>query len=217
MGTNIAKNDFKINLTMQFIMAISALILILSYNKIKNKYMIENKKLQIEKFVNGEELIIYSLLFTICVRSFIGLLSNFAWKSNFEMGLISVCAVVLGKMLGGILGDKFGFKKVSLISLLLSAVLFCFSFENMFFGNMAILFFNMTMPITLIVLSNILNSSKGFAFGLTTVALFIGAIPNFIGLDKFFMNEVVFLLFTMISAVVLNKGLIKYGELKNGK
>ncbi len=214
---NVMKINFNFDWLMQLVMLISASILALSYKKIKNKYMIENEKLKIEKFLNGENFIIYALLFTICVRSFIGLLSNFEWKTNFTFSLISVCMVVLGKMLGGILGDRFGLKRVSLISLLLSAVLFCLSFENVVCGNIAILLFNMTMPITLIVLSNILNSSKGLAFGLTTVALFIGAVPNFVGLDKFFMNEIVFFVLTIISAIALYKGLIKYEELKDGK
>ena len=35
----------------------------------------------------------------------------------------------------------------------------------------------MTMPITLIYISNILEDKKGFAFGLTTLGLFLGYLP----------------------------------------
>jgi hypothetical protein len=42
-----------------------------------------------------------------------------------------------------------------------------------------IFLFNMTMPITLVVISNTFQGRQGFAFGLTTLALIIGALPYY--------------------------------------
>ena len=111
----------------------------------------------------------------------ISLLYPIVFKFGATNGKIILFAVVFGKMLGGIIGDKIGFTKISLISLIVSAFLFIFAFNNSILGILAILFFNMTMPITLTALSNILFNNKGMAFGLLTLELFIGAIPVFFG------------------------------------
>ncbi|MDR2411729.1 MAG: hypothetical protein LBD88_04100 [Candidatus Peribacteria bacterium] len=37
----------------------------------------------------------------------------------------------------------------------------------------------MMMPITLVIISNTLRGRQGFAFGLTTLALIIGALPYY--------------------------------------
>ena len=40
--------------------------------------------------------------------------------------------------------------------------------------------FSMTMPITIAILSSRFPKMPGFAFGITTVALFVGVVPAFI-------------------------------------
>ena len=121
-----------------------------------------------------EIIVITCLIITVCIRSYVGLIISFEWKSEFYLAFISILAVVLGKMLGGIIGDKTTFLKVSIVSLGVSAIAFPFAFNNSFIGIIAILLFNMTMPITLICLVNLLNNNKGMAFGILTFALFIG-------------------------------------------
>lgn len=100
--------------------------------------------------------------------------------------------------------------KISLISLIVSAVLFVFAFSNSFLGILAILFFNMTMPITLTALSNILFSNKGMAFGLLTAALFIGAVPVFWGYKDVIFTQVGLCITTLISAIILYIGIKNY-------
>jgi hypothetical protein len=39
--------------------------------------------------------------------------------------------------------------------------------------------FNLSMPITLICVAEMLPGKRGFAFGLTTLALILGALPTF--------------------------------------
>lgn len=102
--------------------------------------------------------------------------------------------------------------KISLLSLIVSAVLFIFAFKNSFLGILAILFFNMTMPITLTALSNILFNNKGMAFGLLTVALFIGAVPVFFGYTNAIFTPIGLTMITLISVIVLFIGIKKYEE-----
>lgn len=190
------------------ILLLSAIALFWLYKQIKSK--VKNEKVIIPKVNNNEIIAISCLIFTVIVRGYVGLILSFEWKSNFILALISIFAVVFGKMLGGIIGDKIGFMKISLISLIVSAFLFIFAFNNSVIGILAILFFNMTMPITLTALSNILFNNKGMAFGLLTVALFIGAVPVFFGYKGVIFNPVGLFVTTIISAIILYIGIKKY-------
>lgn len=189
---------------------LSAILLLCLFKQIKEK--VKNEKVIIPKINSNEIIAIICLIITVCIRGYVGLILAFEWKSNFILALISICAVVFGKMLGGIIGDRIGFIKISLISLLVSAICFIFAFNNSTFGILAILFFNMTMPITLTALSNILFNNKGMAFGLLTLALFIGAVPVFFGFTQIIFTPVALFITTMLSMIVLYIGIKKYSE-----
>lgn len=189
---------------------LSAILLLYLFKQIKEK--VKNEKVIIPKINSNEIIAIICLIITVCIRGYVGLILAFEWKSNFILALISICAVVFGKMLGGIIGDKIGFTKTSLISLLVSAICFIFAFNNSILGILAILFFNMTMPITLTALSNILFYNKGMAFGLLTLALFIGAVPVFFGFTQIIFTPVALFITTMLSMIVLYIGIKKYNK-----
>ena len=192
-----------------FILLLSAVLLAWLYSKIKNR--IKNEEFIIPKLNTNAKVSIICLILTVCIRSYVGLILAFEWKNNFALALVSILAVVFGKMLGGIIGDKISFEKISIVSLAVSAICFIFAFNNPFLGILAMLFFNMTMPITLTALSNILNNNKGMAFGLLTLALFMGAIPKFFGIGTVTMFTPIGLCFiTIISIIVLVIGIKKY-------
>ena len=187
---------------------LSAVLLLWLYNQIKEK--VKNEKVIIPKINSNEMIAIICLIITVCIRGYVGLILSFEWKSNFILAVISICAVAFGKMLGGIIGDRIGFAKISLISLMISAICFIFAFNNSVLGILAILSFNMTMPITLTALSNILFTNKGMAFGLSTLALFIGAIPVFFGYTKAIFTPVGLFITTILSMFILYIGIKKY-------
>ena len=95
-------------------------------------------------------------------------------------------AVVLGKALGGFFGDRYGYMKTSVVSLMISLVCFVFSFNYWLAGVVGLLCFNMTMPLTLTAIASVSNQKYGFSFGLTTFALAIGFIPTIFGADSWF-------------------------------
>lgn len=197
------------------LLTISIVALLWLYKQVKQKYKINNEEPKFESISNKKQIVIYCLLITICIRGYLGLILNFEWKSNFIIGLVCVTAVVLGKILGGILGDKFGWRKISTLSLIISAILFIFVFDNSICGVLAILLFNMTMPITLTALSNMFNNNKGMAFGLTTLALFIGAIPVLFGYTNFLFNNIALFITTVLSSLILYVGFKKYETLES--
>lgn len=118
------------------------------------------------------------LLTVVLLRSFGGMAMGFHWKSGGWAYAFTAC-VVLGKTLGGILGDRFGFKRTAAASLIAAAALFMFADDNPAVGILAALLFNMTMPITLHRAAQLFGEYKGTAFGLLTLGLFIGFLPSY--------------------------------------
>jgi FSR family fosmidomycin resistance protein-like MFS transporter len=115
------------------------------------------------------------LFLVVCIRSYLGMVMRFPWKSGIWAALL-ICGVVFGKAAGGFLCDRIGATAASCLSLGLAAVLFLLS-GSAVFGILAVFFFNMTMPITLWAVARLFPGAKGFSFGLLTFALFLGFLP----------------------------------------
>ncbi|HPF53256.1 MAG TPA: hypothetical protein P5116_00480 [Eubacteriales bacterium] len=160
---------------------------------------------RIEPPESGEVGALLLLFAVVMLRSFVGLIQSFPWKSQGSWGLILVCAVVLGKTAGGFLADFIGIKRAAVISLGLSVVLYLFS-ANPYAGVTAVFLFNMSMPMTLWAAAKILYNLKGFAFGMLTLALFIGYLPAQLGLGSSLTQPWVYAVFTAISLVLLYFG-----------
>ncbi|MCL2882192.1 MAG: hypothetical protein FWF45_04795 [Coriobacteriia bacterium] len=117
---------------------------------------------------------------TVVLRSYAGFSFSFSWKTGALWPVALVLGIVLGKILGGFLGDSFGLKVAAVISLSGAAVLFLFPAVPVL-GVLAVLLFNMTMPLTLRAIADRLPQAPGFAFGTLTFALFAGALPMLLG------------------------------------
>lgn len=147
------------------------------------------------------------LLFLVVVLRSVGGSVSLPWKTE-SLALAASCMVVFGKLLGGILSDRLGPIPVSIGSLCLAALLFCFG-AHPISGLAALLLFNMTMPITLFALSKAMPEAKGFAFGLLTFALFLGFLPNFFGMPAI---APVYMTGICVGSVLLLLPALKAGE-----
>lgn len=158
------------------------------------------------------------LFFTVCIRSYTGTVMSFSWKSVPMLGFLFTAGIVLGKLAGGIIGDRLGWMKVSVGSLTVSAALFSVAAKLPAAGIIGVFLFNMTMPITLTALANIFESNHGFAFGMTTFALFLGTLPSMLG-DSTTVAGTVWMipLVVLISAVFLGIGLMCYNRIEKSK
>ena len=116
----------------------------------------------------------------VILRSFVGMAVTFSWKTGFGMGLLAVCAVVLGKVAGGFAAARFGSRCTVVCSLTLAAVCYLMG-DQPLFGILALFFFNMTMPVTLYQLALQFPDLPGFSFGLLTFGLFLGFLPVALG------------------------------------
>ena len=132
MGIFLGRKSYSIGFNRYYIVILillmSAIVLFWLYNQIKDK--VKNEEVIIPKTSKDEIIAIVCLIITVIIRGYVGLILSFEWKSSFILALISIFAVVFGKMLGGIIGDKIGFMKISLLSLIVSAFLFIFAFDN---------------------------------------------------------------------------------------
>ncbi|ABX42775.1 MFS transporter [Lachnoclostridium phytofermentans] len=190
--------------------------IILLHNAIKrNTFVTENPPVDFDFVLpnnRGEEgdnhnefykglLMIVGLMIVVGLRSYMGIALTFPWKSTYAFGILYICGVVFGKAFGGIFSDTFGRKNTITISLLFAAIFFSMA-QHPLFGVMAIFLFNMTMPITLHIISQILPNAKGFAFGILTFALFLGYLPYY--LNKIPITHVgIASIITVVSLLIL--------------
>ncbi|NLV99188.1 MAG: MFS transporter [Clostridiaceae bacterium] len=146
------------------------------------------------------------LFLVVCLRSFVGMTLSFPWKSNWHWAVILTTAVVFGKAAGGIISDKIGIRRTSLLSLGGAALLFLLG-NYPLAGVAALFLFNMTMPLTLWAMAKSFPGAKGFSFGLLTFALFVGFIPSYLDIVPAISSFPVFALLSVISLVILLLGL----------
>lgn len=125
------------------------------------------------------EAVIMLLLVSISIRSMVGLGLVFPWKTDLTLLYVLTGAIVAGKALGGVLGDRYGWTFVAVTGLAASIPLLTFFPHIPILAIFGIFLFNLSMPITLTCLARMMPGKNGFAFGLTTLALFIGALPSF--------------------------------------
>ncbi len=119
-----------------------------------------------------------ALFLVVFVRSWTGFLFSFPWKTGAWAWVFVLC-VVLGKTAGGYLYDRLGAARTAALSLIPAAILFCVP-GSAVCGCLAVLLFNMTMPVTLRAAADLLPGARGFSFGLLTFALFLGFLPAYL-------------------------------------
>ncbi len=155
-------------------------------------------------------LVIMALLLVISVRSIVGGAVAFDWQITTTMKLAALAMVVVGKALGGLLGDRFGFARTGVGGLLIAAPLLTWGMNNWLLGLLGLLLFNLTMPITLTILANTFKKYKGFAFGLTTLALVLGYLFNRFLSGYYHQNSAFIIGIVLVSASLLYFSLGKW-------
>ena len=145
-----------------------------------------------------------ALFLAVCLRSYAGFLFAFPWRTGVWAWVFVLC-VALGKAAGGLALDRLGLFRTAAVSLGLAAALFLLSGSPVC-GCLAVLLFNMTMPVTLHAAAELLPGAKGFSFGLLTFALFLGFLPEFLGLPAIRTGWMYALLAVLTLALLLPAG-----------
>lgn len=147
-------------------------------------------------------------LIVVVLRSYIGMSVGFSWKTGIAAGLLAVLALACGKTAGGFLAARYGLYRTAIVSLLLAAVCYLFSFY-MPIGLAALFLFNMTMPITLYWVICAFPRMPGFAFGILTFALFLGFLPKYMGIEIAIGGNIIGCMGSMLSLLLISVGLWK--------
>lgn len=158
------------------------LLTIIPFILISNKELEKNN--DVDKFnyvkdsINSNLVIIIAVLVVI-VRGYMGYGIPTSWNKTVIQTVLLFSSMGIGKALGGILSDLVGVRKTAIMSTLLAIPFLCFGDNIMIISLIGLMFFSMTMSITLGILVSKLKESPGLAFGLTTIGLFLGSIPAF--------------------------------------
>lgn len=200
LGFVIAKHQFSYSPIIALVGIIILIITIIVFRK--NEMNIEYKKIS-DNFIK----IILLILIVVLIRGSIGTMLIFTWKDKVAYEVLLVISIFAGKFLGGILGDKFGFKRVGILGLIVSGPLLLLGYNIPLAGMIGALFFNLTMGITLFLIVDNLGEYKGFAFGLTTLVLVIAYLPKSLGivLPIGILYYVTIIVLVLIGAYALNK------------
>ena len=126
-----------------------------------------------ERPLGRGRLILLLLLISVAMRSLLGLALSFPWT------WLLVLAGALGKGLGGVLADRFGWMRTAVCALTMSVPLLMFGTASHVEEILAIFLVATTMPVALAAVSASLPREPAFAFGLTAFALLVGVLPGF--------------------------------------
>ncbi len=154
------------------------------------------------------------IIFAVAVRGYIGYSIPTGWSVNNLHLIILYCYMGFGKMLGGVVTDKFGYKKATIISIAGALPFLLFGNTLPIISLTGVLLYSMSMPITVGIIYSKFPSSPGFAFGITTIGLFIGSLPEFFfSLPNLISQQIVVAVLSLIVLVLILISL--KGEVKN--
>lgn len=170
-----------------------------------------NKFNYVKDNLNPNVVILVAVLVVI-VRGYMGYGIPTSWNKTVLQTVLLFCTMGVGKALGGILSDIFGIRKVAIISCLAAIPFLCFGDNNMFISLIGVMFFSMTMAITLGIIVSKLKKKPGLAFGLTTIGLFLGTAPIFFIKINMMSNIIIIVVASIICAIAL--GYILKGDKK---
>ncbi len=133
----------------------------------------QNLDLQLER---RSYLAILSLMAIIILQSFASAAMVFQWSVGW-LAWGAAFAACLGKALGGVFADCFGYRNTVLYSLTAAAIMAGFSTSIPVLGIIFLFCFNLTGATIIARLPRLLPSSPGTAFGLYKMMHFIGFCP----------------------------------------
>ena len=162
------------------------------------------------KDINPKVIIVIAV-FVVIIRGYMGYGIPTSWNKTTTETILFFFTMGIGKALGGILSDIFGIKKIATISTILAIPFLCFGDNIMLISLIGIMFFSMTMAITLGALVSVLKETPGLAFGLTTIGLYLGTVPIFFIKLDMLSNIVIIIIFSILCAFLLNY-ILKKGD-----
>lgn len=150
------------------------------------------------------------LLFSVFIRSVVGSFATSGYERT-ELMLFGIpVAACLGKGLGGIVADRFGWSATTTLALLCSLPFITFAPPPPLL-LLGLFFFQMTMPVTLTATARLLPQRLATAFGLTCLALVLGMLPKAISSLGFLGNRALLAVWILLGMAALYHALWRLG------
>ena len=179
-GTYLSRNGFRLSVHIILALLIIAGFL-LRYNQLSSQmFPVSRQEKYNDNFSHTSLVTICIICLVVVLRSFVSMSLDSPFSGLKWWGPAQVTAVVAGKLSGGILADRLDIRRTIILSMLTATLLFWFPHQSLLWLT-AVFCFNMTMPLTLWLITRELSWSKGFAFGLLSLALFLGYLPVQLG------------------------------------
>ena len=151
------------------------------------------------------QLLLGLILLSIAVRALLGFLVGFSWETQPGLLILLTLAAVAGKALGGFLADRWGWLRIGVVALVAALPFLACGATHPAAAITGILLLNLTMPVTLAATVEALPGYPGFAFGLTCLALLLGAMPALLGISM--SGPILVSAVILLSAAALYRGL----------
>lgn len=187
---------FATNITWQYLLFLSLIILILMNLNIPKKITVKTDK-------KTDFLCVIFLCVCIAIRSFMGFMPLTEFEKTPLILLMITMGVFWGKIWGGFLCDKYGIKKVVYISTSCVLPLFLFSFSNPYLWAIVQMIINLSMPITLYLMYKSMPKYPAFSFGLSAACLVIGFVIALLLSDTDIPKACFLILFMLNSIIIL--------------
>ncbi|MBR1414170.1 MAG: hypothetical protein IJ574_05850 [Bacilli bacterium] len=178
-GRIMAKSSLNISVLIPLILTMIPFILLASTYKNRNYYNSICKEFDYQNKHINSKVIVWLMLFVVIIRGYIGYGIPTSWNKTTYQAVLLYSFMGIGKCLGGILSDAFGIRKVAMLSTIVAIPFLIFGDNYMTISLIGVMFFSMTMAITLAMLVSVLKRTPGLAFGITTIGLFLGTLPIF--------------------------------------
>ena len=187
-------------------------LLLIPLSLFVNKYNIEEKTCKDFYYHNDKKTIAFVIVlavFVVAIRGYIGYGIPSSWNKTMFEAFLLYSFMGIGKAMGGILIDSVGIKKTIFISTIVSLPFLCFGDKIMILSLIGVMFFSMTMAITLAIIVSCIKDSPGIAFGFTTIGLFLGTMPVFFVSIKNILYSIILLITIGIIAFIILNGIAK--------
>lgn len=157
-------------------------------------------------------IIVLLATFVVIIRGYMGYGIPTSWNKTLFQTILLFCFMGIGKALGGILIDLIGMKKTAIFSVIAALPFLIVGDNLMVVSLIGVLFFSMTMAVTLGLLVSVLKNKPGLAFGYTTIGLFLGSIPIFFfRITSTIVNIGIILILSILCIFALNLIISKDG------
>ena len=162
-----------------------AAVVIISFFILRNKLPVYRSPEKKQSQLDIHDWLMLGILLIMCFRSFIfDVVNHVAYQYPNGMVIIGISAFA-GKILGGLIADKIGWKRFVYISLPLALLLLQLGKENIYALAFGIACLQSSVPITLLLMSNSLPQ-----YPATATALSLGTSVAFAGLPLFLLGDI---------------------------